>query len=164
VGHRINMSFEKIGPYELTRGDLVAASLVISFSTGAKSARWKAALIVLVGMLLAIEGIISSEPLTVSLGIFLIVFLFVVAPALRSRKGNKDIYLDYSPEGIVAETESIRTLYKWATIRLVKKIGSRLFIMINDSCALVISSRSTSVDNIENLTMTVAEHQHTAGL
>ena len=158
------MSFEKIGPYDLTRGDLVAASLVISFSTGAKSTRWKAALAVLVGMLLAIGGITSGELITASLGIFLIVLLFVVAPALRSRKGNKDIYLDYSPEGIVAETESVRTLYKWATIRLVKKVGSRLFIIINDNCALVISSRSTSFGNIEKLMMTVAAHQRTAGL
>ena len=153
------MSFEKIGPYELTRSDLVAASLVISFFTGAKSARWKAALIVAVGIMLAIEGLFSGDRWTVAGGLALIVFLFVVAPALRSLKGNRDIYLDYSPDGLVAETANVRTTYKWTTIRLAKQVGSRLFIMISDSCALVVSNRSTSPDNMKELMATIAERQ-----
>ena len=93
------MSFEKIGPYELTRSDLVVASLVISFLTGATSARLKAALFVFVGLIMIIGGLVVEEPLTAGFGLLFILLIFVVSPALRSRKASTEIYLDYSPDG-----------------------------------------------------------------
>jgi hypothetical protein len=152
------MSFEKIGPYELTRGDNVVAALVVSFVTGARSARWTAAIIILIGVIMSIEGISSGSWWMIAAGPALMIYLFVVMPALRSRKGNRDIFLDYSPEGLVAETNNVRTVYKWAAIRSAKIVGSRLFIMISDNCALVVSNRSTSLANMERLNATVVEH------
>lgn len=153
------MAFEKIGPYELTRSDLIVASLVISFSTGAASARVKAALFVLVGLVMVIGGLMVEEPLTAAFGVFFLLLMFVISPALRSREGSKEIYLDYSPDGVVAETPSAKTTYKWATIRSAKKVGSRMFIMISDGCALVISDRSTTHENMGSLMATVAQHK-----
>ncbi|WP_324750292.1 YcxB family protein [Sphingomonas sp. LY54] len=158
------MSFEKIGPYELTRGDLIAASLVISFSTGATSTRLKATLFIFIGVLMIGGGLAFGEPQTVGFGLFFILLIFVIAPALRSRKGSEEIYLDYSPDGLVAETPDARTTYKWSTVREAKKVGSRLFIMISDGCALVISDRSTSGKNMSRLIATVAQHRGSAGL
>lgn len=153
------MSFEKIGPYELTRSDLIIASLVISFSTGSASARVKAALFVFVGLIMMVGGLVVGEPLTAAFGLFFLLFIFAISPALRSRKGSKEIYLDYSPEGVVAETPSAKTTYKWATIRSAKKVGSRVFIMVSDGGALVISDRSTTRENMGSLMATVAQHQ-----
>lgn len=153
------MSFDRIGPYELTRRDLIAASIVISFVTGSKAARLKAALFVLVALLMIIGGSVVDEPQTAAFGVLFILIIFVIAPALRSRKGSKDIYLENSPEGLVAETANVRTTYKWNTIGAVRKVGSRLFIMISDGCALVISDRLTSHENMANLMRTVAHHQ-----
>lgn len=152
------MHFEKIGPYELTRGDLIAASLVISFSTGAKAVRIRGALILLVGLLMVFGGLAFDQPESAVIGTVFILSIFVIAPALRSRKGSKEIYLEESAEGLVAETRDVRTTYKWSTIRMVKKVGSRLIIMINDGCALVVSDRSTSRENMESLMATVARH------
>lgn len=156
------MSFETIGPYALTRGDLVAASLVISFSTGSGSTRLKAALFVLVGLILIVGGLVMGEPLTAAIGLVLLLSIFVIAPALRSRKGSSEIYLAYSEEGIVAETPNAKVTYKWVTVRSAKQVGSRLFIMISDGWALVISDRVTSPDNMERLKATVAQHQRFA--
>jgi hypothetical protein len=158
-GDITGMGFERIGPYKLTRGDLVAASLVISFSTGAKSARLRAALIVLVGLMMIVGGLVVGERQTAGFGVLFILFIFVIAPALRSRKGSKEIYLEYSSDGLVAETPNARTTYKWSTVRAARKVGSRLFIMISDGCALVISDRSTSRENMVSLVATVAEHK-----
>lgn len=153
------MSFNRIGPYELTRHDLVAASVVISFVTGSKATRLKAALFLLVGLLMIIVGSVVDEPQTAGFGMLFILIIFVIAPALRSRKGGKDIYLENSAEGLVAETANVRTTYKWNTIGAVRKVGSRLFIMISDGCALVISDRLTSHENMGNLMRTVERHQ-----
>jgi hypothetical protein len=158
------VSFEKIGPYELTRNDLIVASLVISFSTGATSVQLKVALFVVVGLAMMAGGSLVGEPLPAALGLFFLLLMFVVSPALRSRKGSKEIYLEYSSDGLVAETPSAKTTYKWVTIRSAKKVGSRLFIMISDGGALVISDRSTTRENMASLMATVAHHQGSVSL
>lgn len=159
LGGTASMSFDRIGPYVLTRSDLIAASIVISFVTGSKATRLKAALFLLTGLLMIIGGLVTEEPQTAGFGMLFILILFVITPAFRARKGGKDIYLESSAEGLVAETASLRTTYKWNTIGAVRKVGCRLFIMISDGCALVISDRLTSHENIGNLIQTVAHHQ-----
>ena len=154
------MSFDKIGPYDLTRGDLVVAGLVISFSAGARAVRIKAAVSVFVCLMISISGWVSKTPEVVVFGVFLFLLLFIVAPAFRSLKGAKEIYLECSPEGLVAETSRVRTTYKWSTIQKVKRVGARLFVMISDGCALVIPDRSTSDTNIKALMSTIAENRY----
>lgn len=150
------MSFDKIGPYDLTRGDLVAAAIIVSFRT-ASSVRLLAAVYVLVGLAMFIAGILFSVWILVGLGVWFVLWVFILGPALRSRKRSKDIYLEYSPEGIVGETPQIRTTYKWSTIGKTKKVGSRLFIMITDRIALVVPDRSTTSDNMARLLATVSQ-------
>jgi hypothetical protein len=153
------MSFQKIGPYELTRNDLIVAALVISFSTGATSARLTASFFVFVGLTMIVGGLVVGEPLPAAFGLLFLLNMFVISPALRSRKGSKEIYLYYSPDGVVAETPSAKTTYKWATIRSARKVGSRLFIMISNGCALVIPDHVTTRENMSSLMATVAQHQ-----
>jgi len=97
-------------------------------------------------------------------GPFFLLLVFVIGPALRSNKHNKEIYLDYSPDGVVAETAKMKTTYKWATIISTRKVGTRLFVMISDGCALVISDRSTTRENMDSLIATVAQHQGSASI
>ena len=84
-------------------------------------------------------------------GIGLALLLFVVAPGVRSLKQVNPIYLSCSPEGIVAETPVLKTTYKWSTISKVKRVGSRLFIMISPAHALVVSDHVTSAENMARL-------------
>lgn len=151
------MSFDKIGPYDLTRGDLVAAAIIVSFRTASWTVRLLAAVYVLVGLAMFIAGILFSVWILVGLGVWFVLWVFILGPALRSRKRSKDIYLEYSPEGIVGETPQIRTTYKWSTIGKTKKVGSRLFIMITDRIALVVPDRSTTSDNMARLLATVSQ-------
>ncbi|MBB5716439.1 hypothetical protein [Sphingomonas aerophila] len=153
------MGFEKIGPYGVTRGDMVAAAIVISFLTGDKSARVKASLLVVIGVVMFVGGLALGEPQTAGFGMLFVLFMFVIAPALRSRKGSNEIYLEHSPEGLVAETPNARVTYKWSTVGAVRMVGSRLFIMVSGGCALVISDRSTSRQNMISLMTIVAQHQ-----
>ena len=150
------MSFDRIGPYDLSRGDLVATTIIVSFLTSPWSVRLAAAVNVVLGLAMIAAGVVFGVLLLVGLGVFFVLWMFVVAPALRSRKRVKDIYLACSPEGIVAETPQMRTTYKWSTIGKVKKVGPRLLIMITDRVALVIPDRSTSPDNMERLVATLA--------
>lgn len=150
------MSFDRIGPYDLTRGDLVAAAIIVSFLTSPWSVRLIATVYVLFGLMMLIVGIAFGMLLLVGLGAFFVLWMFVVGPALRSRKRSKDIYVEYSPEGIVGETPQLRITYKWSTIGKAKKVGSRLFIMITDRMALVVPDRSTNPDNMDRLLATVS--------
>jgi hypothetical protein len=151
------MSFDRIGPYDLTRSDLVAAAIIISFLTSAWSVRLTAAIYVLLSLAMVIVGLVFGMLILVGLGIFLVLWVFVVAPALRSRRRSKDIYIEYSPDGIVGETPQIRTTYKWSTIGKAKKVGPRLFIMITDRIALVVPDRSTDPENMDRLLVTLSD-------
>jgi hypothetical protein len=151
------MSFQKVGPYRLTRADLVAASVVISFIIGSKKTRIWAMLCLLLGTILIGGGLVAGEFTTSALGFFLIIYIFVAIPALRYNKTSKDIYLTYSEQGLVADTGDMATTYRWITIGKFKRVGSRLFIMINNGCALVISERTTSSENIEKIISTITQ-------
>lgn len=145
------MGFDTIGPYSLRRRDLIAAALVISFVTGSKATRWKSWVIVAVCVSLILMGISDNDSMNIVYGIGLALLLFVVAPGVRSLKQVNPIYLSCSTEGIVAETPILRTTYKWSTISKVKRVGSRLFIMISPAHALVVSDHITSADNMARL-------------
>jgi hypothetical protein len=146
----------------LTRADLVAASLVISFIIGGKRTRVWSALYLLLGVILVVGGLVAEESTTSALGVFFVIFIFIVRPALRYNKTSRDIYLTHSAQGLVADTGDMATTYRWMTIGIVKRMGSRLFIMINDGCALVISERSTSSENLENIISTIAHESSVA--
>lgn len=147
--------FDKIGPYDLTRGDVVAAAFVISFITGSVRARMSGVVLVLAGAV-AIGFALTVGPFIVAPGtLFALALIYVIAPALRSRKGARDICVSDGPEGIVVETAEARTVYKWVTIGKVRKVGSRLYIMISPGYALVISDRATDAGNMARLCATV---------
>lgn len=153
------MSFDRIGPYDLTRGDFVAAAILVSLFTAGKSVRVTLAVYVLFALAMVALAFVTRTPLLAGIGVFLVLWIFVAVPALRSTKRSRDIYLEYSPQGIVTETPQIRTTYKWATIGRVKKVGSRLFIMITERIALVVPDRATSSDNMERLIATLSEER-----
>jgi hypothetical protein len=156
------MRFDKIGPYDLTRGDLVAAAIIISFLTGARSVRLTAALCLVAGLTMVVSGVVTGTPLIAGLGVLFLVWMFAIAPALRSIKRSREVYIDYSPEGIATETPQVRTTYKWSTIGTAKKVGSRLLIMITDRLALVVPDRSTSQDNMDRLVATLSHERAAA--
>ena len=153
------MSFDRIGPYDLTRGDLVAAAIIVSFRTSKTSVRVMAAVYVLLGLIMVTGGIALGEMPLFGFGVCFVLWVFVGAPALRSRTRSKDIYLEYSPEGIVGETPQMRTTYKWSTIGTAKKVGSRVFIMITDRMALVVPDRSTTPENMNRLLETLSNEE-----
>jgi hypothetical protein len=150
------LSFERIGPYDLTRSDLLAASLVISFRLGTWKVKLWAVLITVLGLALGLEGfllgdrILTAAPLAASFLIFW--------PALRSLKGSKGIYLSYEEDGLIADTPAARTVYKWVRIGKATRVGSRLYIMVSSRTALVLAARMTSPANLDALQSTVAEH------
>ena len=74
------MSFNRIGPYDLTRGDLVAAAIIVSFLTSPWSVRLIGAAYVFVGLMMVIAGIVFGELLLVGLGILFVFWVFVVGP------------------------------------------------------------------------------------
>ena len=150
------MGFDKIGPYAFSRSDLIATSLVISFGLGARRVRVMTGLRAIGGVAAAIGGILSGEIVVACGALGALAGILVIGPALRSRKASRNIYLSYEPEGLLAETDNVRTLYKWATVRAHRKIGSRLFIMISDGCALVVADRFTDAGNMDQLIATLA--------
>lgn len=153
------MSFERIGPYDLSRRDNVAAAIIISFLIGGRSVRLTALLFLVVGTAMVIWGVIWRTLFLGALGVWLLFWIYLIAPALRSRKRNRHIYLEYSPEGIVGETPQVRTTYKWSTIGSVRKVGSRVFIMITNRIALVVPDRASSPANIDRLVATCLEER-----
>lgn len=153
------MGFEKIGPYELTRSDLFVASLVISFSIGSTAVRIWIWLLTATSLIALILGAVAQDLFAAGVGAF---FLFVIfgLPLLRSRKNSREIYLEQDPMGLAVDTPMARVAYKWSAIRKVKKVGSRLFVMISAKSALVIPDRATSPANMEALAATLVNNRH----
>lgn len=153
------MGFQKIGPYDLSRADLVAASLVISFLIGSTGVRICCGVFALIGLMGIVVGVASGDGAEAIFGVLLPALFFVIIPALRSLKRARGIYLFFEPDGLVAETGEIKTTYKWATIRSFRKVGSRLFIMVSGGSAVVVADRMTNPENMADLIATLARHQ-----
>ncbi len=149
-------SFEPIGPYDLTRSDLIAAGFVISFRLGSPQVRFWSILFTLLASALLLEGLFIADYALMAAGSFF--FLFLLAPTLRSLKRSKEIFLSYDDEGIVVDTPNVRTVYKWVTIGKVARVGSRLFVLVTNGTALVVHKRTTSAANLDALHSTIAEH------
>jgi hypothetical protein len=155
------MSFEKIGPYRLTPGDSVVASLVIAFRTGGRGARIWVALVAIILLAAIVIECAFREFWMAGLAALMLFYFFILVPVLRAKKGRGGTCLTFDPEGLVADTDKVRTTYKWATIGSVRKIGSRLFIMVNTRCALVVPDRVTGADNMRALAASLDEHRAT---
>ena len=155
------MSFEKIGPFGFSRSDLVVASLALSFVLGSRLRRISMALIVVVAIIVMIGGIVLGDVGISVAAAWVFVWLLFLCPALQSRKRRKNINLSWDAEGLMADTDEVRTLYKWAGVRSWRKIGSRLFIMVTPASALVVADRFTDAANMEKLIATLAEHKAT---
>ena len=153
------MAFEKIGPCKLRLGDAVLASLAISFLIGAKSTRLSAAISPLIGSAIIIFGIYTHEYVLIGVGILLFIVQILITPALRALRKDEGFYIESSPDRLVVETSKMRATLKWPMIRKVRKIGSRLFIMISSKSALVISDSVTGSDNMDRLIATIEAHR-----
>jgi len=151
------VGFQKIGPYEITRWDLLVAAIIISFRIGSIGVRLLMTLMLLLALGALAVGIAGHDAVEVGMGVFLLFVLFGV-PALRSRKNSREIYLQQHSDGLAFDMPNASVVYKWSTIGKVRKIGPRLFIMVTARCALVIPDRATSPANMESLQASIAEH------
>lgn len=149
--------FAPIGPYSLTRVDLAAAGLAISFRLGGPAVLIRSWVLILCGAIVLLGGFFTSDWLFSVIVAAAIAFMFL-SPALRSTDRVCGILLGPDPDGIVAENNGTRTLYKWSTIRPSRRIGSRFFLMVTPGCALVIPERATTPENLDALVATVRDH------
>ena len=152
------MSFERIGPYTLNKTDLIAASIVISFKLGSRSIRVRSWILVVAIAIMIVGGGMLGEWIFGMAGLLATLYLFTVAPALRSRAGVTDILLNADVEGVIAENRGTRTVYKWPALRPSTTVGSRLFIMISENCALVVPRRATTEGNFAAFIFLLASH------
>lgn len=67
------MSFDRIGPYDLTRADLVAAEIIVSFVTSPMSTRVFSVTYVLIWLMMVVAGIVFGLRILSGLAVFLIV-------------------------------------------------------------------------------------------
>jgi hypothetical protein len=155
------MGFEPIGPYALTRVDLLAASLVISFRAGSSKTKTTCFLLVIGALIVATCAAYFGDYFMAGMAVFFLVLLFVIGPMLRSLKDSRGIVLTYDPDGVRADTPKANTLYKWSTIERLVRAGPRLFIMINGRCGIVIDERNTTPANMDALIRTVIQHMET---
>jgi hypothetical protein len=152
------MAFEQIGPYGLSRRDVLAASLVIGFSAGSIKTRLWCFGLLFVGLAGMAMTLLAGERFFAAIIAFWLIYVFVLGPLLRSLKDSHDICLSYDPDGIRADTPKTQTLYKWATIGRVVRFGPRLFVMINGRCGVVVSERFTTAANVDAVAATVRQH------
>jgi len=155
------MSFESIGPYRVTAADHIACTLILSFVLAARGLRIISATVT--GFLLTVVGLglASGNVPVAGVAALALFYLFIIKPVSRAIAGRGEAHLAWDAEGIVADTDYVRTLYKWATIDAFRKVGSRLFIMISGGRALIVPDRATNPDNMRLLTAHLADHQIT---
>lgn len=151
------MRFEPIGPYALTRADLLAASLVISFRAGSRKTKITCFTLTIATSVLFAGAVFTRDYILAGAAAFWLAFIFLIGPVLRPLKDSRDIVLSYDPDGIRADTPKANTLYKWATVERLVRTGPRLFVMINGRCGLVIDERNTTKANINALKKVVGD-------
>lgn len=151
------MGFEPIGPYALTRADLLAASLVISFRAGSSKTRITCFLLVIGALMVAACAVYFRDYFVAGVALFWLAVIFVIGPMLHSLKESRGILLSYDPDGVRVDTPKANTLYKWTTIESLARVGPRLFVMINGRLGIVIDERNTTPANMNALTATISE-------
>lgn len=155
--------FKPIGPFDLSRVDMVVAGNVLGFILGT----WKMRLwtFFLFGVLLIgfAAGVISKDR---TLTIYPPVLLFLVffgGPWLRSTARSKMIVVSEGLDGLQVETSLATTTYRWQHLGKTSIIFSRLFVMIDGNRAIVIPERATTRGNLEAAAERIAIRAHVFG-
>jgi hypothetical protein len=126
------IGFDQVGPYSLTRRDMVIASQLIVITS-------------------LIIGIVGDLWFLVGAAIMLCLLLFV-GPALRSKKNLTEIFLRAASGGVEVENNQSKTLCKWPLIRSVKSVGQYHFLPIGFRIAFAIPRSEITPENLAALT------------
>ena len=148
------MAVEKIdpvGPFDFRRSDQIAAAIYIGFVLGRGFGRFFSYLVVASSLFLTTTGVIFQDIFSVLAGLAFALFVFVVAPALRSNSRNMGIVVTGDSEGLAIETQQVRSVYRWEQMGPSRVFSDRLFVMIDKNCGLVIPKRATDAENFAKL-------------
>ncbi len=143
-------SFDPIGPYSLSRWDMWIAGLHITFRV---AALWFRLLYGAIYLALAISlwmGIATQSWILVGANIG-VCLVFLLGPALRSKRDLTNIVLRPVPEGIEVENNRVRTICKWPMIRKPCAVGQYLYVPIGVRIAFAIRQDVTTPANLAAL-------------
>ena len=147
--------FDRIGPFDFRRSDQVIAAIYIGLVIGRGWGKAFSYLVLLISFLVIIGSVATGDWLGVAAGAALLVYVFIIAPALRSNARNRAIVVSDSDEGLQVETEQVRSVYRWDRIKPSRRFAGRLFVMIDKNCGLVIPERATTAENFARLVLAV---------
>jgi hypothetical protein len=156
----VPMSFEKIGPYGVSRMDQFVCVPVISLlmlSTGKRLQYWT--LYVGLPLLAAMLAMDDDSGFVAAMAFFAWV-LIIFSPALRPRTNG--LVMSLHADGIEVASDKMTTIYRWNTIGAVRQFRSRQLIMVTPKCALVVPMAATNDQNLARLVSTIAERKAVA--
>ena len=151
------MSFEKIGPYQLSRLDQFMSVPVLSLFMLEPAQRLMYWILYTGSPLLAAVLALTGDDGGAVTALLLLWVLIVFSPALRAR--TEDMIISPHADGIEVATSNITTIYHWSTIGAVRQFGPRLLIMVTPKCALILPAAVDKGENLARLVSTIAEHK-----
>ena len=143
--------FDPVGPFDLRRSDQVIAAIYIGLIMGRGWAKALSRLALAVSVLVVISGLVFRDVDSILAGLGFPLFIFVIAPALRSNSRNRSIMITCDSEGLAVEIPQVRSVYRWDRIGPSRVFASRLFVMIDKNCGLIIPERATAPENFDKL-------------
>jgi hypothetical protein len=147
AGARVMASFDPVGPYSLTRRDMVIASHLIAFGVAPIWFRLLFGGVYALVIASLIIGIVGDLWFLVGAAIMLCLLL-VFGPALRSKKSLTDIVLRAASGGVEVENYQSKTLCKWPLIRNVRSVGQYHFLPIGVRIAFAIPRSEITAVNL----------------
>ena len=139
--------FDPIGPFDFRRSDQFVAAVYIGLVLGRGAGKFLSYLILSVSALLLVAGVVLGDFSHIIFGLLFPLMIFVILPALRSNRRNRDIVVTGGVEGLQIETGQVRSIYRWAQVEPVRVFAERLFVMIDANCGLIIPLRATDPEN-----------------
>jgi len=150
--------FDVIGPFQLSKTDLVVGVFVERFGHKARLINIFFLIVFVVAAVFFASG--SSQFSWVSMAAILlaVVEIFVVRSLLVMLRYRGWACLSYDERGIDARSMHGYALYRWDMIKSIEKFGPRLLIHIVNGGALIVPERSTTTKNLEQILSTLQHH------
>jgi hypothetical protein len=152
----------RLGPYRVTTRERVVASLLISFRTGHWAVRLWSAMMVLMFGGLALWSLWIAHPALAGVALFMLLFTFVIRPALHQLWRSRGATVSLTDEGFVSDAAKGCLLLRWPALRSAHYVGGYLIVMISRGYGIIVPPSAAPAERLREFAEEL-ERRRTAG-
>jgi hypothetical protein len=155
-----NTTFERIGPFDLTSWDIIFGYAHCNFISSRPFNRVFNQIVLVILLMFAVMSALESKWVGFAVYGFILVIWLGVIPVAWLGRSQKRLHIACDAFGITAENDTIKSSFKWNTVKSVEVKGSRVFVALTTGNSLILPNRVFSETELANY---VACIQHYLG-